>query len=73
MNKLSDKRIEDLPTDGKVGWGEGKIFFFLQGCNRRDGESKRERPRECMECRLYQKYYLPYVNLYIKYIKHFAL
>ena len=26
-----------------------------------------------MECRLYQKYFLPYVNLYIKYIKHFAL
>ena len=27
MNKLSDKRIEDLPTHGKVGWGEGKMFF----------------------------------------------
>ena len=27
----------------------------------------------CMECRLYQKYFVPYVNLYIKYIKHFAL
>ena len=26
-----------------------------------------------MECHLYQKYFLPYVNLYIKYIKHFAL
>ena len=26
-----------------------------------------------MECRLYQKYFLPYVNLYVKYIKHFAL
>ena len=28
MNELSDRRIEDLPTRGKVGWGEGKIFFF---------------------------------------------
>ena len=29
MNKLSDKRIEGLPTRGKVGWGEGggKNFF----------------------------------------------
>ena len=24
MNELSDKRIEDLPTHGKVGWGGGK-------------------------------------------------
>ena len=23
MNELSDKRIEDLPTHGKVGWGGG--------------------------------------------------
>ena len=29
MNELSDRRIEDLPTRGKVGWGGGeKIFFF---------------------------------------------
>ena len=28
---------------------------------------------QTMECRLYQKYFLPCVNLYIKYIKHFAL
>ena len=29
MNELSDRRIEDLPTRGKVGWGGGKkkIFF----------------------------------------------
>ena len=27
MNELSDRRIEDLPTRGKVGWGEGKKFF----------------------------------------------
>ena len=29
MNELSDKRIEDLPTHGKVGWGGGeeKNFF----------------------------------------------
>ena len=26
MAKLSDKRIEDLPTHGKEGWGEGKMF-----------------------------------------------
>ena len=27
MTKLSDKRIEDLPTHGKEGWGrEGKNF-----------------------------------------------
>ena len=26
-----------------------------------------------MECRLYQKYFLPFVNLYLKYLKHFAL
>ena len=45
MNELSDKRIEDLPTHGKVGWGEGKNFFRS---NRRDGESKRERTPECM-------------------------
>ena len=29
--------------------------------------------RDFMECRLYQKYFLSYVNLYIKYIKYFAL
>ena len=29
-----------------------------------------ERKHETMECRLYQKNFLPYVNLYIKYIKH---
>ena len=28
MNELSDRRIEDLPTRGKVGWGEGKKNFF---------------------------------------------
>ena len=28
MNELSDRRIEDLPTRGKVGWGgRGKKFF----------------------------------------------
>ena len=29
MNELSDKRIEDLPTHGKVRWGGGeeKSFF----------------------------------------------
>ena len=47
MNKLSDTRIEGLPTSGKVGWGGGKNFF-PQRCNRRDGERKRERTRECM-------------------------
>ena len=47
MNELSDRRIEDLPTRGKVGWGGGKNFF-PQRCNRRDGESKRGRTRECM-------------------------
>ena len=45
MNELSDKRIEDLLTHGKVGWGgggrEGKKF--PQRCNRRDGESNRGR------------------------------
>ena len=49
MNELSDRRIEDLPTRGKVGWGGGKKKnFFPQRCNRRDGESKRGRTRECM-------------------------
>ena len=50
MNELSDRRIEDLPTHGKVGWGEGrgKKKFFPQRCNRRDGESKSGRTRECM-------------------------
>ena len=28
MNELSDRRIEDLPTRGKVGWGGGKKIFF---------------------------------------------
>ena len=27
-NEQSDKRIEGLLTHGKVGWGEGKTFFF---------------------------------------------
>ena len=27
MNKVSHKRIEDLSTHGKEGWGKGKIFF----------------------------------------------
>ena len=31
MNELSDRRIEDLPTHGKVGWGEGKKKFFRRG------------------------------------------
>ena len=49
MNELSDKRIEDLPTHGKVGWGgRGRKKFFPQRCNRRDGESKRGRTRECI-------------------------
>ena len=26
MNELSDKRIEDLLTHGKVGWGGGENF-----------------------------------------------
>ena len=26
MNELTDKRIEDLPTHGKVGWGGGGFF-----------------------------------------------
>ena len=30
MNELSDRRIEDLPTRGKVGWGEGKKFFSAE-------------------------------------------
>ena len=30
MNELSDKRIEDLPTHGKVGWGGGGKFFFFR-------------------------------------------
>ena len=45
MNELSDRRIEDLPTRGKVGWGGGEKNFFPQKCNRRDGESKRARGR----------------------------
>ena len=28
MNELSDRRIEDLPIHGKVGWGGGEKFFF---------------------------------------------
>ena len=28
MNELSDRRIEDLPTRGKVGWGGGEKIFF---------------------------------------------
>ena len=28
MNELSDKRIEDLPTHGKVGWGGGEEKIF---------------------------------------------
>ena len=28
MNELSDRRIEDLPTRGKVGWGGGKKKIF---------------------------------------------
>ena len=28
MNELSDRRIEDLPTRGKVGWGGGDKNFF---------------------------------------------
>ena len=49
MNELSDRRIEDLPTHGKVGWREGKgKKIFPQRCDRRDGESKRGRTRECM-------------------------
>ena len=28
MNERSDRRIEGLPTRGKVGWGEGKKEFF---------------------------------------------
>ena len=48
MNELSDRRIEDLPTRGKVGLGGGEKNFFPQKCNRRDGESKRGRTRECM-------------------------
>ena len=47
MNELSDKRIEDLLTHGKVGWGGGKKIFPPR-CNRRDGERKREQTRECM-------------------------
>ena len=47
MNELSDRRIEDLPTRGEVGW-EGKSKKFPLRCNRRDGESKRGRTRECM-------------------------
>ena len=47
MNELSDRRVEDLPTRGKVGWG-GREKKFPQRCNRRDGESKRVRTRECM-------------------------
>ena len=41
MNEVSDKRIENLLTHGKVGWGKGKKIFFLQRCNCHDGESKR--------------------------------
>ena len=48
MNELSEKRIEDLPIHGKVGWGEGKKELFPQRCNRRDGESKSGRTQECM-------------------------
>ena len=47
MNELSDRRVEDLPTRGKVGWG-GPEKKFPQRCNRRDGESKRGRTREYM-------------------------
>ena len=47
MNELSNRRTEDRPTRGKVGWVGGKNFF-PQSCNRRDGESKRGRTRECM-------------------------
>ena len=47
MKELSDKRIEDLPTHGKVRrWEEEKNF--PQRCNPRHGESKRRRTRECM-------------------------
>ena len=28
MNEISDGRIEDLPTRGKVGWGGGKRKNF---------------------------------------------
>jgi len=28
MNELIDRRIEDLPTHGKVGWGGGEKNFF---------------------------------------------
>ena len=28
MNELSDRRIEDLPTRGKVGWEREKKKFF---------------------------------------------
>ena len=51
MNELSDKRIEDLPTHGKVGWGGGEgggKKKFPQRCNGHDGDSKRGRTRECM-------------------------
>ena len=51
MNELTDKRIEDLPTHGKMGWrggGGGGEKIFSQRCNRRDGENKRGRTRECM-------------------------
>ena len=51
MNELSDKRIEDLPTHGKVGLGGGeggREKKFPQRCNRHDGESKRGPTRECM-------------------------
>ena len=45
--KLYFKRTEGLPTDGKGG-RRGDKYFFALCCNHR-GESKRERPRECLQ------------------------
>ena len=33
MNELSVRRIEDLPTRSKVGWGGEEKIFFPQKCN----------------------------------------
>ena len=45
--KLYFKRTEGLPTDGKEG-RRGEKYFFAPRCYHR-GESKRERPRECLQ------------------------
>ena len=45
--KLYYKRTEGLPADGKEG-RRGEKYFFALRCNHR-GESKRERPWECLQ------------------------